>query len=147
MLFAWSAVSFSPAHADFADGLAAYDGGDYAAAFREWQALAEAGHIEAQVALANLYMKGEGVAPDTAAALRWYRRAAKAGHAVAQLNLGDIHYRGLAGPRDLMRAYVWFSLAARQGRAWAAAQREAVAREMTAEERQEAEDRIAESGR
>ena len=143
LLFAWSAVFSLPAQADFAEGLAAYDGGDYAAALRTWRALAEAGHLEAQVALASLYMNGEGVPPDRAAALHWYARAGQAGHPVAQLNLGDIYNRGLGVPRDVVAAYVWFSLAAAQGRAWAAAQRDTLAREMTPAQRAEAEDKIA----
>ena len=133
----------APARADFADGLAAYDGGDYEAALLEWRALARAGDLEAQVALAGLYMNGEGVAPDMAAAIRWYRRAGEAGHPVAQLNLGDIHNRGLGVPRDVVAAYVWFSLAAAQGRLWAEAQRDALAREMTAAQLDEASAQLA----
>ncbi|RMD65342.1 MAG: sel1 repeat family protein, partial [Alphaproteobacteria bacterium] len=57
MVAAWLTV-FAPmvhsgqARADFSDGLAAYDAGDYAAAFAEWRALAESGDVEAQVAVA-----------------------------------------------------------------------------------------------
>ncbi|MDJ0947638.1 MAG: hypothetical protein QNJ94_01825 [Alphaproteobacteria bacterium] len=38
-----------PAHADFADGCAAFDAGDYATAAREWRPLAEAGDAEARL--------------------------------------------------------------------------------------------------
>lgn len=130
------------ARADFADGLAAYDGGDFETALEEWRPLAEAGDAEAQVALAGLYLAGAGVATDAAAAVRWYRRAAEAGHPVAQLNLGDLYRRGLGVSRDLVAAYVWFALAAEQGRAWAGRQRDALAEELTARQLQDAKARI-----
>ena len=36
-------LSMGPTVADFATATSPYDGGDYATAFREWRALAEAG--------------------------------------------------------------------------------------------------------
>ena len=135
---AWLLVSAPPAWADFVDGLAAYDGGDYWTAVAEWRALAEAGDAEAQVALAGLYMAGEGVAADSAAAFRWYRRAAESGHPVAQLNLADLYREGRGVARDPVAAYAWFTLAAEQGRAWAGRQRDALAGELTASQLREA---------
>ena len=58
--------------ARFAAGAEAYDGGRYSEAFSEWHALAEAGDIRAQVAIANMYRFGEGRPLDFAAAARWY---------------------------------------------------------------------------
>lgn len=58
----------APSRADIADGLAAYDAGDYATAVEEWRPLAEAGDTEAQVALAGLYLSGLGVPTDAAEA-------------------------------------------------------------------------------
>lgn len=116
------------ARADFAAGLEAYDGGDYAAAVAAWLPLAEAGDAEAQVALADLYLYGQGVPADPARAADWYRRAAVQGDALAQLNLGDLYSRGVAVPRDLIRAYAWLSLSAAQGRHWAEAERRKIAR-------------------
>ncbi len=142
VVVAWLLVSATPARADFVDGLAAYDSGDYQTALEEWRALAEAGHAEAQVALAGLYMAGEGVAADSAAAIQWYRRAAETGHPVAQLNLGEFYRLGRAVARDPLAAYVWFALAAEQGRAWAGRQRDALAGELTASQLREAEARI-----
>ncbi len=115
------------AEARFAAGLAAYDAGDYRSSFEAWQPLAAAGGVEAQVALAELYMNGLGVARDPAAAVLWYRRAALAGDPVAQLNLGDLYGRGQGVPRDPVEAYAWFSLAADQGRRWAARRRDELA--------------------
>jgi TPR repeat protein len=129
----------APAAADFADGLAAYDGGDYATALDEWRALAEAGDAIAQAALAGLHRYGQGVAEDPARAAQWYRRAARQGEAGAQLNLGEMYASGLGLARDLVQAHFWLSLAAMQGRTWAARRRDRIAAEMSAEELAEAE--------
>jgi len=127
-----------PAQADFAEGLAAFDAGDFRGALDAWRPLAEAGDAEAQVALAGLYRGGLGVPADLTAAARWYRRAAGQGEAVAQLNLGDLYSRGAGVPRDLVQAHLWLSLAAVQGRRWAARRREEIATAMTAAELAEA---------
>ena len=124
----------APAAADFADGLAAYDGGDYATALEEWRALAVSGDATAQAALAGLYRFGQGVAEDHARAALWYRRAAAQGGATAQLNLGDMYADGVGVGRDLVQAYLWLSLAAEQGRGWAARRRDRIAALMCAAE-------------
>jgi len=131
-----------PVLADFKEGLAAYDGGDYATAFEEWRPLAEAGDAEAQVALASLYLAGEGVAIDVTAGISWYRRAADSGDSIAQLNLGDFYSRGQGVARDLVTAYVWLGLAAHQGRVWAGQRRQAIIREMSPDQVSEAQTRL-----
>ena len=128
---------------DFTAGLAAYDAGDFAAAFAAWRPLAEAGDADAQVSLAALYLNGLGVAADPAAALAWYRRAAEAGDPVAQLNLGDLTARGIGVAKNPLEGLVWLSLAARQGKRWAAERRDEIAAELTPAERAEAEARVA----
>ena len=127
------------ARADFGEGLAAYDGGDYRAALKAWRPLALAGDAEAQVALASLYADGLGVARDEAEAARWYRRAAERGDAVAQLNLGEFFAKGSGVPRDVVRAYFWLSLAAAQGRVWPALLRDELGAGMTPAQVAEAE--------
>ncbi len=140
---AWLTVSGAAAQADFAQGLAAYDGGDYRTAFEEWRALAEAGDAEAQTALAGLYLDGQGTPAKPAQAVQWYRRAAEQGEAVAQQNLGDLYRRGWGIGRDLVSAYVWLSRAAAQGRRWPARRRDEIAAQLTPEQRAEAEARLA----
>ena len=127
--------------ADFADGLEAYDAGDLQTAFEEWLPLAEAGDLQAQVALAGiLETGGAGLARDLSAALAWYRRAAERGDPVAQMNLGDRYARGAGLGRDPVQALAWFTLAAEQGRHWAARQRDALSETMTPAQRTAAED-------
>ncbi|MEE9139264.1 MAG: tetratricopeptide repeat protein [Alphaproteobacteria bacterium] len=128
-----------PTSADFADGLRAFDGGDYRAAYREWADLAAAGDADAQVALAGLYRSGLGVPQDGSRAADWYRRAAEQGHGIAQLNLGEMYLTGRGVRRDRIQAYLWLSLAAAQGYAWAAERKELVAARMAREELAEAE--------
>ena len=130
----------------FAEGLEAYDAGDYDTVIEAWQPLAEAGHLEAQVSLADLYLNGLGVAPDPAAAALWYRRAAEAGDPVAQLNLGDLYARGLGVPRDRVEAVAWLALAACQGKAWADARRDEIAAPLSPAQMREARARAGRCG-
>ena len=69
-----------PAWAGFEEGQAAYERGDYAAALREWRSLAERDKdVRAQLKLARMYRRGEGVTQDQAAAVEWYTKAAERG--------------------------------------------------------------------
>ena len=61
----------------FKEGIAAYRRGEHLAAHGRWKPLADGGAAEAQVNLAILYSRGEGVGQDRAEALRWYRLAAE----------------------------------------------------------------------
>ena len=55
--------------------------------------------------------------------------------AIAQINLGEMYLLGLGVPRDPVRAHLFLTLAARQGRAWARDRLGALARGMTADQR------------
>ena len=127
VLLAQAMLSAQPSHADFAAGARAYDGGDYATAFREWIALARRGDTAAQAAIADLYHGGTGRPVDLARAASWYARAAEAGNTIAQVNLGEIYLRGRGVRRDPIAAYVWFARAARQGNEWAGRARDRLA--------------------
>jgi TPR repeat protein len=105
----------APARADFAAGVAAYDRGDYRAAYEEWLPLARKGDLAAQRNVGHLYRSGQGVEQDFAEAAEWYRRAAESGLAAAQVNLGTMYLRGQGVNEDAVEAARWFELAARQG--------------------------------
>ncbi len=135
-LFGLVVLASGTARANFQDGLAAYDRGDYASALRLWRPLADSGNAAAQWRLALLYRGGVGVAQDNAAALAWNRRAAARGLTVAQYGLGRAYERGDGVRRDLMRAYAWYSMAAARfpaggNRDRSAARRDRVARRLT----------------
>jgi TPR repeat protein len=77
---------------------------------------ATAGNVKAQVALAQLYLRGEGVTKDLAEAARWYREAAsKHNDANAQYALGVLLDRGIGVEKDPIEALLWFQRAAQQG--------------------------------
>jgi TPR repeat protein len=62
--------AISPTWADFDNGVAAYERGDYATAFREWLPLAEQGDAQAQYNLGGMYQFGEGVPVNDAEAVK-----------------------------------------------------------------------------
>src|SRR3546814_12094419 len=66
----------------------------YTTLFRSYMQAAEHGLAAAQVNLAVLYLRGEGVPKDPRAAARWLERAARAGHPLAQYNLGMMYESG-----------------------------------------------------
>ena len=116
LLFALQSLLAGLAQAgDFAQGLQAFDGGDYAQAAAHWRPLAEHGDALAQVALAELYLSGLGVEQDDIYAVELLRRAALQGHGLAQLNYADFAAEGRGRPRDRVVAYTWYMIASRQG--------------------------------
>jgi uncharacterized protein len=101
--------------AAFREGVKYYEGGDYAAAVRAWQAPAKHGHPGAQFSLGVAYATGHGVAQDLNAAIRWWRAAASQGHATAQSNLGLLYWRGIGVEKDLAKARELWRRAADNG--------------------------------
>jgi len=105
----------APAFADFAEGLAAAERGDFVTALKEWRPLAEQGNTDAQYRLGIMYRRGEVVTQDYEVAIEWFRLAAEQGNASAQSNLGAMYDQGLGVTRDPNTAFKWFTLAAEQG--------------------------------
>ena len=101
--------------ADYAKGLAAYQRGDYAEAFAEFQPLAEQGSAEAQASLGLMYLIGRGVPRDYEQAFTWSSKGAVAGSSRAQFDLGYLYLRGLGTTQDLAKAFFWFQKAAASG--------------------------------
>ncbi len=82
--------------------------------FLEWKVEAERGDAEAQVALADFYASGQGVAKDLAEAVKWYRKAAEQRFPEAQVALGDAYASGQGVAKDHTEAVKWYRLAADQ---------------------------------
>jgi len=80
---------------------------------------AEHGDAPAQVQLARLYAKGEGVTNSYREAARWYRIAATNGNSDAQAALGELYEAGQGVPKDMTEALKWYQLAAGQNNAGA----------------------------
>jgi S1-C subfamily serine protease len=89
----------------------AYARKDYAGAFDEMLAAAEAGHAIAQSTVAVMYDAGQAVKPDPAAAAKWYGRAAAQGHAVSEARLATLYLAAKGVPLDRKTAYQWMLLA------------------------------------
>ncbi len=99
----------------FDAGLEAYRKGEFTAARRVWEPLAEAGHAQAQYLLGFMLQNGLGTPWTNAGAAGWYRRAAQQGHPQAQLALGDLYLRGMGVGQDLAVGAAWYASAAVAG--------------------------------
>jgi len=125
----------APAPADeFADGIAAFDRGDFSAAHQLLLPLAEEGDARAAIVVAGDFYVGWGVPADDVKADEWRLRAesiaspadfsvvisrwhsmAGAGDAAAQAMLGAAYYAGFGVPMDPKEAVKWIRAAANQG--------------------------------
>jgi TPR repeat protein len=101
--------------ADFQVGLAAFNRGDFAAALKEWQPLAEQGDANSQYNLGLLYARGQGVQQDYQRALAWYQKAAEQGVPAAEYNLGVMYANGQGVAASPAEASKWFLKAAQVG--------------------------------
>ena len=101
--------------ADIYSANEALDRGEFAAAAREFKALAEAGDAGAQASLGYLYYAGEGVPQDYEQAVFWYGKAAVQGNRDAQYNLAVAYAFGEGVAPDLAEAALWYRRAAQQG--------------------------------
>lgn len=77
---------------------------------------ANAGNVEAQLRLADLYLNGgEGVVPSYLRAHLWAQMAADQGSARALITLGTLYRDGLGIPKDSTRALNYFQAASDAG--------------------------------
>jgi hypothetical protein len=94
------------------DAEVAYNSSDYTTAMRLYRSLADEGNAEAQVAIAIMYGRGEGVPQNYAEAAKWYRKAADQGNFMAQADLGILYEEGRGVPQNYVQAHKWFNLGA-----------------------------------
>jgi TPR repeat protein len=80
-----------------------------------YQQGARAGDANAELQLAILYAKGEGIAQDYATAATWFQAAANQGSARAEYDLGVLNERGRGVQVDLTRAANLYLKAAQAG--------------------------------
>ncbi len=86
-------LSGPQARADFADAVAAYDGGDYATAFTASLEAAKQGDADAQFLAGFLYMRGQGTRLDLPRAYQWFTLAARQGDDFAAEGLESLKRR------------------------------------------------------
>lgn len=124
---------------DFGDGFPLDD----ALALGLYRLAAEMGHVSASYNLALMFETGQGTEPDYERAVYWYRKAAEQGFAAARHNLALKFARGQGVDRDWALAYTWGSLAADSGDPSSIRNRDLFARELTPEEKADADRDIA----
>ena len=115
---AWLNSAFpdqSNAETQFNIGEAYYYSQDYEQAASWYGKAAGQGHSKAQLSLAVLYEKGQGVEQDHSMATQWLQKAADQGHAIAQLGVGVAYVGGSGVQKDLVKATEWFHEASLQG--------------------------------
>ena len=102
---------------------------------REWyEKAAQGGNVKAMHNLAVIHAEGRGTAQDFKTASGWFAQAAEYGLGDSQYNLAILNERGLGIPKNPVEAYKWLDIAAKGGDEGAAAKRDALATELSAED-------------
>jgi hypothetical protein len=114
----------------------------------EWyRKAADKNDLSAELHLAALYRDGgKGLPRDMEQAADWYRKAAEQGDAGAQATLGLLYSLGQGVPKSEVDAYFWLDLATSvkgPKREQYAANRQMIGRQITTDELEEIEERVA----
>lgn len=102
-------------NSEFEKGLAAYNAGNYKAAYNFTMPLANHGDPAAKNLLGMMYELGKGVPQDLAKSVSYYRQGAEQGDQYAQYNLAVSYDAGTGVPQNYREAVRWFRRAAEQG--------------------------------
>jgi Sel1 repeat len=92
-----------------------FQAGDHAGAARLVTQSAQAGNPIAQLRLAMLLEKGDGLPRDIRQAFAWYMKAAQAGEPGAQAEVGGYYEEAVVVPEDWYAAVQWYEQSAAQG--------------------------------
>lgn len=114
-LFGLLMLSLSPASADFAAGIKAYDTEDDVAALRELLPVADAGNAEAQYKIGIIYDRNKGVPRNAEKTIAYFKRAAMAGYVKAQYNLGVVLIEQKGSKKFVENGLNWLLRAANSG--------------------------------
>jgi len=88
---------------------------DYAEAFRQYQAAADAGNAMGMYLLGALYHEGHGVPQNYALAKKWFEQASVSGNSAAMYGLGQMYEHGNGVKQDYPEALKWYRKAADVG--------------------------------
>lgn len=80
----------------------------YGSLTKIWLPLAQAGDVEAQTNLGEIFERGTGGPPQPDLAVQWYQLAAEKGYARAQVNLGSLYERGFGVAKSPAKAMEWY---------------------------------------
>jgi hypothetical protein len=97
-------------------------------------AQAEAGNVESQFQLGEMYRKGAGLQQDLHKAAKLIEAAAMAGYGEAEFSMGEMCEAGEGILQDYVSAHAWYNLAALHGVQRAQERRNALASHMTTEQ-------------
>jgi Caspase domain/Sel1 repeat len=81
-----------------------YDRANYQTALKVWLGQADAGDVDAQNYVGEIYLKGLGTEPDYAKAAEWFEKSSAQGSRRARINLGYLYEQGLGVPKDIAKA-------------------------------------------
>ena len=98
-----------------AEGVKAYDDGDYQKAKDILLPLAEAGHPKAMNMIGLMHSNGYDYPQDRTIACNWYEQSAMAGYPPAMSNLSICFYWGDGRPQNISQAIFWDEKAAQLG--------------------------------
>jgi uncharacterized protein len=116
-LLAASSAALGVAHAELAEGYAAYQRQDFDRAVEEFLPLAGRADPVAAYYLGMMHFEGRGVTRDAAVGTQWLTRAAEGGHTGAQLRLAAAYQAGESVAQDYRAAARWMREAAYGGNA------------------------------
>jgi uncharacterized protein len=84
-------------------------------AFRWYEAAGNAGDVEAQDTMGDIFLEGKWVQQDILSAVKWYGKGAAQRSPYAQYSLGQLFYNGYPSfPQDYSQSVGWFYQAAVQ---------------------------------
>ena len=87
----------------------------YEEAFEVWLPLAKSGDPKAQIGLAKLYLRGDGLEKDYSQGFYWTQKAAEQNNAEAQHYLGRLYRNGDGTRIDPEESEYWFRKAEENG--------------------------------
>ena len=112
VIFVVSALSAcTTGRGSYEQGEAAYERGDYLAAYEIWWWLSIHGDTEATFRMADMHDYGTGVEQDYGLAAHYYRKAAELGHADAQFRLAGRYNDGQGVIKDGLTSLTWYMIA------------------------------------
>ncbi len=108
-------VGTPPALADLQAGRIAFSAGDFATAFKEFNAVAETGDSSGQYLAGEMLIQGRGVAKDVRRGTALLESSARNGHVGAQSMVGALYAFGQDMPADYAKALSFLRPAAQAG--------------------------------
>lgn len=98
------------------DGMAEYDKGNYAKAYKIFYALAKNGDPKARYNIALMSLSGKGTKVSREEAISWYTKAADQNHALSQYSLGYMYQKqAKTNPLLINQSKYWYTQAMANG--------------------------------